>query len=172
MRPGGCAKRATARDIGVVVELVIPDHVVEGRVVDLLKGRSHRVLRAVPEAVRSFPESLPASRIEVLLAKLGILLHVPAEDAVARSATPATGKRLGIELEDKPPFNGRLPLLEHGPGGLGMSNGEEAGCEGEEAKDKQREDSPSQPIDDHTSPPCSRSNRGEQNLQRPDGVSA
>lgn len=59
---------ATGGNLGILVELIIPYHVIEKAVVDLIKGGPYRIVRGVADA------SAPRLKPFRLAASLGILL--------------------------------------------------------------------------------------------------
>src|ERR1043166_9623646 len=107
MRPGRLAERRAlaGRDVGIVVELVVPQNVEVLAVVDLVEGGAERVARRVAEAELAFLQRLLAGREHVLLAERLVLLHLAAERTRALRGPRARRKGLGVELEGEPPID-------------------------------------------------------------------
>src|SRR5258708_9098068 len=107
MPPGRPALLRASCNSRIIVELVVPYHVVEGPVIYVLERSAQRVFGGFAYAATSFLK-VPSftARIYELLAEC-VLLHISAERA--RSflviSTPAAREGLGVELEDKPPID-------------------------------------------------------------------
>src|SRR5262245_55292819 len=119
MSPWRAALLGAAGNFRIVVELVVPDHVVERAVVDLVERRADRVRDGVAGAPGPRLQGLVGAAGEgELLAPLLVALHAAAEDAGLLGVGTAMRKRLGVELEHEPPV-GRLARVEIGCRRLG-----------------------------------------------------
>src|SRR2546425_9901767 len=110
MSPRRAAAFRASRDFRVVIELIIPDEIVEPVLVDLIERRPYRIRRRLTSAAAALLQGwLLGACIDELLTKASrVGLDLAAKGARARIAATA-GKRCRIELEDEPPVH-RLPL--------------------------------------------------------------
>src|SRR5262249_28653494 len=103
--PGGAARLRAADDRRIVVELVIPHDEVQVGFVDGGKGGAERIGCRRPDTAATFLQPRhSATRIHELLAKL-VRLDRATERTRLRRSIAAAGKRLRVELENKPPVN-------------------------------------------------------------------
>ncbi|AAQ57850.1 hypothetical protein CV_0171 [Chromobacterium violaceum ATCC 12472] len=112
----------------IVVELVVPHHVVQRAVVDLAEGGPHRVGRGVADAAAALCQAgLAAAGVHVLLAEAlaaGIALRAAAElAAVHPGRSAAAGEGGGIELEREPPVDRVAGVQQRRRGGLAWLRG-------------------------------------------------
>src|ERR1700687_2131609 len=118
MSPWGATTVAIAAgwDLGVLVELIVPHHIVEGAIVDFIKCRTHRIVGCIASASASRLKRLgiTAGPCELLAEGCPGRLHLPTEHACSGSAGGAPWKRGRIELEYEPPIDG-VPFGNEGP---------------------------------------------------------
>src|SRR5208282_3525919 len=96
----------TPLDCRIIVKLIVPDHVEEGVVIDLVKSRAYWIRCCVARTTVSLLERrILAARVNVLLAIQSVILHFTAKQA--RSCCPAGAPRESgrIEFENEPPRN-------------------------------------------------------------------
>src|SRR5271167_157610 len=106
MAPGSATGFAASGDLRIVVKLVVPNHVVIGAVIDLVKGGTDRIACGIADAVVSLLQGRRfTTRVDKLLAEVLVSLWLTAKRARPTGAASATRERRGIELENEPPIN-------------------------------------------------------------------
>src|SRR5208337_1319611 len=106
MAPGSPARFATALDRRIVIELIIPNNIENGVVIDFLECRPDRILCRVTNAVLALLERWSFAACEyILLAKGIVFLRFAAKWASLGCRVPATGKGGRIEFEYEPPVH-------------------------------------------------------------------
>src|SRR5438876_103803 len=107
MAPRRAALLVAAVDRGIVIELVVPNHIVKRAVVDLVERGADRIGVGVAGAGTSLLQRrLVARGIDKLLAEELIVLDVAAEGAHALALPGAARERTGVEFENEPPGDG------------------------------------------------------------------
>src|SRR5689334_7593724 len=94
------------REHGVAVELIVPDHIIEIAVIDLIEGGADGIVQRGADAALALVQRIAAAAGDgELLTKSLLGLNGAAEDAGPRSAvrTAAGEGLLGVELEGEPP---------------------------------------------------------------------
>src|SRR6266568_6045204 len=113
MSPWGAATVAIAAggEFWVLVELIVPDHIVEGATIDFIKCRTHRIIRCIASTSASCLKALgiTAGHSKLLTERGPGRLHLPTEQACSGSARSALWEGRRIKLECKPPID-RMPL--------------------------------------------------------------
>src|SRR6266567_2293140 len=95
-----------AFNIGVVIELVIPENVKIRCIVNLTESSTDGITGGVSETKPPLFQRGTLGGVDVLLAEaLGVVLHVAAERTLPFCARCAGRKRFCVELEDKPPID-------------------------------------------------------------------
>src|SRR5262252_1626354 len=108
MRPWRLAEGLVlaGREIWIVVELIVPEHVIVSAVVDLIEGCADRIFRGVADADISRPQGRMAfvRKHELLAEIFRIGLRRAAKQARSCCA-PALRKRFGAQFEREPPVD-------------------------------------------------------------------
>src|SRR6266498_4191479 len=106
MPPRSATTRRASLYLRIVIELIVPDYVVEGVVIYLVEGRSDRIIRGVAQAMIPLLQRVSfAARIDELLAVCSIVLHLTAEWTSSGCCAAAFRETCRIELENKPPVH-------------------------------------------------------------------
>src|SRR5713226_2414697 len=118
MSPWGAATVAIAAggEFWVLVELIVPDHIVEGATVDFIKCRAHRIVCCIASTSASCLKALgiTAGHSKLLTERCPGRLHLPTKQACSGSARSALWEGRRIKLECKPPID-RMPFGNEGP---------------------------------------------------------
>src|SRR6266404_1958865 len=104
MPPRSAATGRASLDLRIVIELIVPDHIIERVVVYLVEGRSDRITSGVTQAIISLLQGVSfAARIDELLAVCSIVLHLTAEWTSSGRCAAAFRETCRIKFEHKPP---------------------------------------------------------------------
>ena len=110
-------------DRGIVIELIVPDHIVKRAVVDLVESGADRIGVSVAGADASLLQRRLVTRsIDKLLTEKLIVLNVAAEGAHALAWPGAARERSGVEFEDEPPGDG-MSFIYEGRGDIDCRDG-------------------------------------------------
>src|SRR5438105_7416058 len=90
----------------IVVELVIPDDVIGGAVIDTVERRAERVIHAIARTANAgLKRGVFTAGKDILLAELVVFLHFSSEEARPLSGTRAGGEGGCVEFEHEPPVH-------------------------------------------------------------------
>src|SRR6202021_262571 len=116
MTPGTATLFRAALQLRVVIELVIPNYIIGGTVIDLIKGCTEGLRCRVAHTVSTLLQRwILATRIDELLHKGLVVLDLSSERTSSCCSAFAGRKCLRIKLEHEPPVD-RVSWAEKRPG--------------------------------------------------------